>query len=115
MNIKLSGINVLWYPALMFWWGIFCWFTPAYWEFVWKITETGAPLVLNAIIIFIVLLLSVVLYVALIAVAIVVALAFTILTAVVWFLAAVLNGILHFTDWNLGCIRYNIQLLLSLL
>jgi hypothetical protein len=99
MNIKLSGINVLWYPTVWVWWAIFGWFTPAYWEFVWKITDTAAPALLKIAIVGIVLLLSLVLYLALTILACAVALALTVITAVVWFGAALLNGVFHFTSW----------------
>ena len=100
MNIKLTGINILWYPTVWLLWGIFGWFTPAYWEFVWKITDTTAPMLLKIAIVGIVLLLSVVLYLVLTILACAIALALTIITAIVWFGAAVLNGIFHFTSWT---------------
>lgn len=91
----LQGLNVLFYPVAWVWWFIFIWFTPGYWAPLSRLWND-----MSWIIALIPCLVAGIVYVVLLVIFMIIALIFTILVSVVWVLAAILNGIFHFTSWE---------------
>ena len=92
-EMGLDGLKKIFYPALGWFHGLFSWFSPSFWRWI------GLAFKVNWIVGAVAGFLGGILYVVLIVLGIIVGVVFLIVACILWFLLAILNGIVHFTSW----------------